>query len=166
MPCFDGLFEEDEYNDGIQDIIFSMASFHGFTKLRMHTDVSLSVFDGLTTVLGQDARYFANYICEELPAYPLAKEVAMQNRHQKKRRACSLDRAESKTLSPSRSTSQQRHSKHHRSCEPKYFNMSTFKWHNLGHYVPTIRMYGTLDLIGTPIVCILAFLMITQLYLG
>ena len=67
MPCFNRLFEEDEHNDGIQDIVFLVASFYRFAKLRMHTDVSLSVFDGLTTVLRQDAQYFANYICEELP---------------------------------------------------------------------------------------------------
>ena len=147
MPCFDGLFEEDTLNDAIQDVVFSMAAFHGFAKLHMHTDSSLSCYDGLTTVLGKDARYFADDVCEQLPAIPLAREVAARRRrqHRKAQQARSASpRNHSRSQTPSRSTSPSP------SRKRKYFNMYTYKWHNLGHYPDIIRKYGTLDLLGTP----------------
>ena len=82
MPCFDGLIEEDELNDSIQDVIFSVVAFHGFLKLHMHTDSLLLIYDGLTTIPGKDACHFAEHICEQLPAGPLARELAARRQQQ------------------------------------------------------------------------------------
>ena len=116
---------------------------------------------GLTTLLGKDACYFTEYVCEQLPAGPLAKELAARRRQQWQKAQSTSQRDHSRSPPPSRSTSHQRqhHSQTWSNSSPsphrkqKYFNMYTYKWHALGHYTYVIRKYGTLDLVGTPKVC-------------
>ena len=150
MPCFKGLFG-DKHEDSIQDVLFSMASFHAFSKLRMHSDDSLGVYHGLTIVFGQVMRHFTSTVCNELDALPLAKEAAATASGQAKTQARSQTRAQSHARSLSQDW------KRSKSPQSKTFNMFTFKWHTLGHYPSIIRHYGTLDLLGTHIVHVTIF---------
>jgi hypothetical protein len=42
-PCFEGLFPC-SVDSQIQDLLFTMVSWHAFAKLRLHTNNSLDVF--------------------------------------------------------------------------------------------------------------------------
>lgn len=142
MPCFEGLFG-DEHDDSIQDVLFSTAAFHGFSKCRMHTDNSLDIYEGLTASLGHTMRQFTSTVCEDLEALPLAREEGARASRRAKARARSHSHPRSRSHSQTRKSPQQ-----------KKFNMFTYKWHALGHYPNIIRNYGTLDLLGTHIVCV------------
>ena len=133
MPCFEGLFPP-SCDGAIQDVLFVMATWHGFAKLRMHTDMSLRVFEGLTTILGKVMRYFANHVCTKLPAYATPKEAAAKARQKAKTQ---------KNKQKERPTDSG-----NESHDRKFFNLFTYKWHVLTHYVPIIQRYGTLDLLS------------------
>ena len=140
MPCFEGLFG-DEHDDSIQDVLFSTAAFHGFSKCRMHTDNSLNTYEGLTASLGHTMCQFTSTVCEDLKALPLAREEGARTSRCAKAHACSHSHPRS-----------QSHSQTHKSPQQKKFNMFTYKWHALGHYPNIIWNYGTLDLLGMCII--------------
>jgi hypothetical protein len=149
MPCFEGLFPQ-QFDGAIQNVLFSMAAFHGFAKMRMHTDTSLAIFDGLTTQLGKVIRFFANRVCPELPTRATAKEAAAKARQ----RARAANKKSTTRTNKTKSKSDK--------DDCRKFNIFTYKWHALTHYVHIIRRYGTLDFLGTQRVCqmiILSFLM-------
>jgi hypothetical protein len=52
MPCFEGLFSP-ACEKVILDLLFILATWHGFAKLRMHTTSTLDVFEAVTKGLGK-----------------------------------------------------------------------------------------------------------------
>ena len=123
LPCFEGMFPH-KYDGLFQDITFTMATWHGFAKLRMHTDHSVAVFDGFTTVLGQVVRDFSD-ACDDLEVYETVREAARRVRRQ---------------AAQGGSTSERKR---------RAFNMYTYKWHVLTHYPQSIPLIGTLDIAST-----------------
>jgi hypothetical protein len=141
MPCFENLFPK-PYDDSIQDLLFSMAAFHGFAKMRMHTDMSLLVFDGLTSILGKTARYFANIVCKALPAHATPKEAAAKARRKAQRKAhTKTSKTQSKqahSRGKGRASKKSDDDEQEEEEDCRSFNLFTFKWHTLTHYVPII----------------------------
>ena len=84
MPCFEGLFGE-PFEAPIQNLLFTMAAWHAFAKLRMHTDQSLAVFEALTTILGTVVRYFAKHVCEHIKVNGIPKEPGSRQHESKKK---------------------------------------------------------------------------------
>ncbi|KAK0433074.1 hypothetical protein EV421DRAFT_1741807 [Armillaria borealis] len=62
FPCFEGLLPEHS-NAVILDNLFDFATWHGFTKLRMHMESMLQVYEALMTSLGKQLRIFEMKIC-------------------------------------------------------------------------------------------------------
>jgi hypothetical protein len=56
-------------------LLFLCAKWHGFAKLRMHTDVTLKLFENLTTELGDQFRLFVAETCTQVKAYELEREA-------------------------------------------------------------------------------------------
>ncbi|KAG2113383.1 hypothetical protein DEU56DRAFT_919714 [Suillus clintonianus] len=57
IPVFDGLFPATQ-NQIVQDLLFTLAHWHGLSKLRMHSDLTLDILDATTTDIGNQLRDF------------------------------------------------------------------------------------------------------------
>jgi hypothetical protein len=128
IPVFDGLLPE-PYNRAISQLLFVFAHWHGLAKLRMHTDVTLTILDDETTALGAGLRNFESKICPEYQTHELKREAAARKRRQ--------------------GVAAVGDDKDH---QPKTFNLQTYKAHALGDYVSTICRLGTTDSYSTQIV--------------
>ncbi|KAG1852115.1 hypothetical protein DFJ58DRAFT_661379, partial [Suillus subalutaceus] len=62
MPVFDGLLPE-LFNNSILNLLFELATWHAFRKLRMHTETTLYHFDNYTTRLGKALWRFCDNTC-------------------------------------------------------------------------------------------------------
>lgn len=60
----------------VLDLLFDLATWHGFAKLRMHTEDTLSFFDAATVILGQTVRKFARTTCKVYDTSELPHEYA------------------------------------------------------------------------------------------
>ncbi|KAF7317385.1 hypothetical protein HMN09_00474800 [Mycena chlorophos] len=137
IPAFDGLFP-DPHNKRILTLLFRMAEWHAFAKLRMHTDPTLEHLKRSTSEIGRLMRDFRLTTCEELAAYELPREE--QARSRAAARKASKAPTDSATPVPPPAPSGKR---------VKMLNLSTYKWHSLGDYPPTIPLFGTTDIYST-----------------
>jgi len=120
-PCFEGLFLPDtEFDSLVQDMLFTFALWHVLAKLAMHTDSSLALLKGTTCDLANLLRQFRNDSAHKFRARETPLEA-----QRRVRRATNLGI----------SSSGGRRS--------KVFNLSTFKFHAMGHYVPYISVFGS-----------------------
>jgi hypothetical protein len=120
------------------ELLFCMAEWHGFAKLRMHTETSLAHLEDLTKEIGRLMRRFRNKTCSHFSTCELPREVASRKR-QKERRQTKIN---SRSALNSNS----------KGIKPKLMNLCTYKWHSLGDYVKTIQMFGGTDSYSTQVV--------------
>ncbi|KAF8218080.1 hypothetical protein K438DRAFT_1525917, partial [Mycena galopus ATCC 62051] len=145
IPVFEGLLA-DEHNKVILDLLFLLAFWHALAKLRMHTTFSLERLDDVTSSLGRQLRYFAKYTRTKFKTKELPSEEAARGRRQAKKAAAAAKR--SGVSEPPTSASKPGGGSKSDS-KMKWFNLSTYKAHALGDYVPTIRFFGTSDSYST-----------------
>jgi hypothetical protein len=120
----------------VAELLFELATWHAFAKLRLHTESTLQSFEVSTSELGRILRRFRATTCEEFHTQELPSEEAARGR----RRAA---RVRNQTSSSRRNV---------RGPRKRKLNLETFKLHALGHYVNAIRMYGTTDNYSTQLV--------------
>ncbi|OBZ65084.1 hypothetical protein A0H81_14943 [Grifola frondosa] len=121
IPAFEGLLPE-PHNKVLMDLLFVFAQWHGLAKLRMHTDETLELMDGVT----------ADYETRES-----VREAASRRRRQARQQ------------SQEKASSNPSHAAADSARRPKTLNLETFKYHALGDYTMTIRRYGTTDSYST-----------------
>ena len=121
------------------ELLFELATWHAFAKLRLHTESTLQSFEVSTSELGRFLRRFRATTCEEFYTQELPSEEAARGR----RRAARVR---------NQITSSRRNVKGPTKRGKREFNPETFKLHALGHYVDAIRMYGTTDNYSTQLV--------------
>jgi hypothetical protein len=114
-------------------LLYRTAEWHALGKLRMHTDATLEHLESLTKDFGLLMRQFRDLTCSQFQTVELPGELAARNRQHQRDQAKSLN-----TGSSSR--------KH------KMLNLFTPKFHFLGDYVQTIRMFGCTDSFSTQVV--------------
>lgn len=131
---FEGLLPE-PHNNIVLDLLFTLALWHAYAKLRMHTGHTLEDFDKTTTTLGTDLRRFANKTCGDFETKELPSEHAARGR----RKAAAA--AKKGQTAPNSS-----------GARIKRFNLRTYKLHSLGDYPQMIRRFGTTDSYSTQIV--------------
>lgn len=134
IPVFDGLLPE-PYNTIVLDLLFELATWHAFGKLRMHTETTLFHFGNCTARLGQAFRKFSRDCCSKFTTYDLPRETAARAR---RRGAQST-----KTGTVGGTTGV--------GSKCRVFNMSTYKLHALGDYVKSIWEFGTTDNYSTQV---------------
>jgi hypothetical protein len=134
-PCFEGLFPR-SVDSQIQDLLFVLACWHAFAKLRLHTDNSLDVFRGLTTAFTRQIRQFSNKVCPKFQTVETPSERA------------AIIRAEATKVKKKAQASNQGTKR-----IAKRFNINTPKFHSIVHYPDNIAKYGTTDSYSTQIVC-------------
>jgi hypothetical protein len=137
VPCFTGLFPKNSQK-GILDLLFVLATWHAFAKLRMHSTSTLTVFDGVTKNLGQLLRRFNDHISPQYHTRETPSELkkratrnASEAAKKKARQPANLKDAEK--VAPTK----------------RNFNLAAYKPHALGHYSSWIRRFGTSDSYST-----------------
>jgi len=146
IPAFEGLLDK-RHDRRLITLLYRTAEWHGLAKIRIHTQSTLEHLESLTNEFGRLMRCFRDLTCSQFHTKELPCEAAAQWRAQRCAQA-RVSTTESQSVSePSRSsglaTSAQR---------TKTLNLFTPKFHALGDYVQTIRMFGTTDSFSTQLV--------------
>ncbi|KZV89008.1 hypothetical protein EXIGLDRAFT_797345 [Exidia glandulosa HHB12029] len=121
-PCFEDLFPDPEFDNFVQSLLFTFGLWHSFAKLGMHTDSSLRRMDQCTKDLGNMLRHFQITSATKYPTLETPAEAAKRVRQ---------GQSKGRTVSSGR--------------KPRTFNISTYKFHSMDHYVPGIARVGTTD---------------------
>lgn len=138
IPSFEGLLDE-PHNKRVMRLLYRMAEWHALAKLRMHTDATLEHLNLLTKEFGHLMRQFRDLTCSHFQTFELLREL-------KARRQRDKDKPFSKHPSTSHDTAPS-------SRKMKTLNLLIPKFHFLGDYVQTIRMFGCTDSFSTQVVC-------------
>ena len=122
-------------------LLYRTAEWHAFAKLRLHTENTLQHLEKLTTELGQLMRKFRDATESGFATFELPKEIGARNRRKKSGKG--KEKAAAGNIS---------------GRKPKILNIFTYKWHSLGDYVRTIRLFGGTDGFSTQVVSNIFFL--------
>jgi len=126
----------DGHNKRLLKLLYQTAEWHGFAKLRLHTQATLDHLESLTKEYGCLMRTFRDLTCSQFKTKELQREVDAQKRAQQ--------RAQARGSSKGSQLISERWK--------RTFNLLTPKFHALGDYVSTIQMFGTTDLFSTQVV--------------
>ncbi|KAJ7441990.1 hypothetical protein FB451DRAFT_1057868 [Mycena latifolia] len=145
VAAFDGLFPP-EHNERVLKLLFRMAEWHSFAKLRMHTDPTLEHLRRLTPEIGRLMREFKATTCAEFQTVELPREAAARGcREQREATArATAAGAAGPTAAPPMAAKSAR--------KPKTLNLNIYKWHSMGDYAPTITLFGPTDAYSTQLV--------------
>ncbi|CAL1714261.1 unnamed protein product [Somion occarium] len=134
IPAFEGLFPDESDDKAVSKLLFKMAEWHGFAKLRMHTEETIAHLEELTRSLAKLVRHFHDVTCPKFHTRELPREAMARQR----RKAQS-----SNSGAPAASTASRKY---------KALNLNTYKWHAMPDYPAHIRRFGTTDNYSTQIV--------------
>lgn len=138
LPVFEDLLPK-EHDSIVLDLLFDLAVWHGYAKLRLHTDDTLGFFNTATVVLGQSVRKFSKTTCAHYHTTELPHEYAARGR-----RAAALASQQTVRDGKKKATDSA-------AIGPKLkkLNLETYKYHALGDYPNMIRHMGTTDNFST-----------------
>ncbi|PPQ82246.1 hypothetical protein CVT25_008397, partial [Psilocybe cyanescens] len=132
MPVFEGLLPRKE-DALLQDLLFTLCTWHAYAKLRLHTASTLCGLQATTRRLGQELRGFVKDICSQYNTKELpSEEAARTRRAANKAKKGQVASVSSSKKPPAKSL-------------PKILNLFTYKLHALGDYVATIWQFGPSD---------------------
>ena len=156
MPVFEGLLPE-PFNSHIQDLLFDLAVWLSFAKLRQHTDLTLDQFENAMSSLGQQIRTFSSNVCASFVTMDTPKENATRTR----RKAAKASNKSGQQTPSSSSTKPKTGPK----CQ-WFFCIDTYKWHTLGDYLKSIQLHGTTDSYSSQTVSSIYFFAVCALIKG
>ena len=139
LPVFEGLLPTQRENTLLNNLLFDLATWHAFAKLRLHTDTTLGDFKTITSSLGRSVRVFIKEVCSQYDTTELPHEMATRGRRQ----AALTKKPVIPEASQRRPTTLR-----------KQLNLSTYKYHALGDYPDLIAQLGTTDNASTQTVSI------------
>jgi hypothetical protein len=158
IPVFDGLLPE-PHNTTILELLFVATQWHGLAKLRMQTDLTLDIMDDVTVSLGKRLRQFVGKTCSTFKTRELLREANARIRRQAKPKKRNTHRDDTPGSAPGAPRAAPKSlSQPNASRREKTLNLHTYKYHALGDYPASIRMYGTADSYSTEPVRIVATL--------
>lgn len=141
-------------------LLYRTAEWHGLAKLRMHTESTLNHLENLTKEFGNLVRDFrkstaADFVTVELPREAAARgrraKTTASDAHQSNPLPVTMDQAGTDT--PPELSQPSVPSSARATRKPKLLNLFIYKWHALGDYVKTIRLFGGTDSYSTQLVC-------------
>ncbi|KAF7967234.1 hypothetical protein HWV62_35081 [Athelia sp. TMB] len=141
MPCFEGLLPA-PFDGYIQDLLYDLATWLSYAKLRMHTDSTLHSFDAATTSLGTQLRKFSKTTSPHFRTKETPREQAARARRIATKQAKAAPAGAPVAATPAVPATP---------AESKWktFNLRTYKAHALGDYLISIWLYGTTDSYST-----------------
>jgi hypothetical protein len=116
-------------------LLFQTAKWHALAKLRVHSESTLNHLESQTKVFGHRMRAFRDATKSEFNTVELPGESAARRRRS--------------LMAGGDSVAKQRGS------SKKTLNLQTYKFHALGDYVQSIRLFGTVDSYSTQLVCVI-----------
>lgn len=139
-----------------QQLLFIFSTWHGLSKLRLHTKDTLRIFKSTTTQLGNALREFAS-LTGSLNVRETPKEYARRRKQIEAGKASAMTRrARYSKQTPVQSTninsaanSNDVGNDGRRVCK---LNLNTYKAHSFPDYPRSIEEYGTTDSYSTQIV--------------
>ncbi|KAG1789842.1 uncharacterized protein HD556DRAFT_1446632 [Suillus plorans] len=132
IPVFEGLFPA-PHDAVVQSLLYKFAQWHALAKLRIHSESTLGFLNETFKNLSRQLRRFRNFTCAVFDTVELPKEKAA--RQQRLAQCAGLTNTSSESSGP----------------RVKSFNLSTYKFHAMGDYVRTIKLFGTTDSFTTQI---------------
>lgn len=132
IPVFEGLFPTD-HDMVVQSLLYQFAQWHALAKLRLHSESTVTFLEETFKKLSRKLRKFRSFTCTAFNALELPKEKAARQRK-------ATNSAEANNASPESS-----------GPRIKTFNLGTYKFHAMGDYAITIRLFGTTDSFTTQI---------------
>ena len=136
MTCFEKLLPE-PHNQCILNMLFDLATWHAYAKLRVHTMDTLAFFDKAVIALRKSIQKFVATTCEYYDTFKLPQETSARG-HRKARVAVK----KVKTQAQPTTTAQPVVTLERKHCN---LNLQTYKHHALGDYPNTICAFGTTD---------------------
>lgn len=82
LPVFEGLLLTQRENTLLTTLLFDLAAWHAYAKLRLHTDTTLEEFRTLTSSLGRSVRIFIKDVCSQYDTTELPHEMAARSRRE------------------------------------------------------------------------------------
>ncbi|KAL4244715.1 hypothetical protein ABKN59_010900 [Abortiporus biennis] len=135
LPTFDGLLGTSD-DDIIQDLLFELATWHAFAKLRIHTETTLQLFESSIKALGAIVQHFMCTTCENYDTEELPRETAAWSHHKTKKQSSGKGKGKEKAGDNLESVT---------SAQKKTLNIKTYKFYVLGDYPAAIRHFGPTD---------------------
>src|SRR5580765_2191770 len=105
-------------------------------KLQLHTESTLQHLEQLTMELGQLTRKFRDITQSAFKTFKLPKEKEARNRRH----------------NSGKGKGKEKSSAFESGKKSKLLNLFTYKWHALGDYVRSIRLFGPTDGFSTQVV--------------
>lgn len=144
IPCFENLLPE-PFNGYVLDLLFDLALYLSYGKLRQHTDSTLSSFEACIKSLGSQIRKFTHKTCPRFQTKETPQEQSRRERQAAAKRAKDVAAAAATGREPPVEKAK-------KGTKWKSFNLRTYKLHALGDYIPNIWLFGTTDSYSTQIV--------------
>ena len=150
MPVIEGLLPA-PHDAIVLDMLFALAEFHAFAKMRLHTERTLELFEKSIKTLGEAVRKFETVTCAAYDTKELPRETAARGRREAAAAAKTGDKtsASGRSKGKGKAAAPKAPRKPAGSSRHVKFQASTVKWHSFGDYVAYIRAYGTLDVSST-----------------
>ncbi|KAL5531049.1 hypothetical protein ACEPAG_3925 [Sanghuangporus baumii] len=142
IPVFEDLLSDERHNKILLDLLFILATWHAYAKLRIHTETTVRLLKTCTKELGKQVRLFK----KETSCYntrELQREVAARGR----RYIAMVGKGKGKAKLQSSEQGEASHGDPKR----KILNINTPKFHALGEYAQAIRHFGMTDSYSTQI---------------
>ncbi|THV06114.1 hypothetical protein K435DRAFT_849214 [Dendrothele bispora CBS 962.96] len=130
LVCFEDLLPEPD-NKIVMDLLWDLATWHAYAKLRLHSDSTIASFRVATRVFGDSLRKFVRKTCANFETTELDTERIKRVRRQNRRK----EKMGMDTPVDPASDDYQKVS----------FNPNTLKFHAMGHYADAIVYLGTTD---------------------
>ena len=139
IPVIEGLLPE-PHNKIALDLLFDLATWHSYAKLRKHTKHTVNSLRSQSKELGRQLRIFLRQTCSQYKTKPLPGEAAARGR----RRVASARKGTKKN--PAKPTAEGE-------SDLRPFNLATYKIHALADYADQIERFGPTDCFTTQHVC-------------
>ena len=81
MPVIEGLLPA-PHDAIVLDMLFALAEFHAFAKMRLHTERTLKLFEQSIKTLGEAVRKFETVTCAAYDTKELPRETAARGRRE------------------------------------------------------------------------------------
>ena len=138
-------------------LLFRTAEWHALAKLWLHTDFTLTHMENLTKEFGQLMRKFRNLTCSAFSTVELPREVDARTHRKAATTTKHATPTDSSGSAPIDDAGPLQPPLKLSSPKKKQLNLFTYKWHSLGDYIRTIRMFGGTDSYSTQIVSVIYF---------
>ncbi|KIK36572.1 hypothetical protein CY34DRAFT_94132 [Suillus luteus UH-Slu-Lm8-n1] len=132
IPVFEGLLPPD-HDAAVQSLLYHFAQWHALAKLRIHTDSTLLFLEETFKRLSTKLRKFRDHTCAAFKTVELPKETSARQKRSTQHSETNIGSTESTGL------------------RAKKLNLNTYKFHAMGDYMRTIRIFGTTDSFTTQI---------------